>query len=113
MEEISEGDLDLGEWFMLNAPRPGYSGTRDEYRQGTTAMLEMAAPSVTFRIDDPTARRNPHGRPAFVRHGRPVQRSTSGSKARSRACTRNSGDYVRNWRLRGQGIFTDLASRHG
>src|SRR6185369_2605278 len=24
MEELSEGDLDLGEWFMLNAPRPGY-----------------------------------------------------------------------------------------
>jgi len=41
LNEISEGDLDLGEWFMLNAPRPAFAGTRPEYRAGVGALESM------------------------------------------------------------------------
>ncbi len=39
--EISEGDLDLGEWFMLNAPRPAFAGTQVEYDAGVALMDAM------------------------------------------------------------------------
>ncbi|MEM7199013.1 MAG: di-heme oxidoredictase family protein [Planctomycetota bacterium] len=38
LNEISEGDLDLAEWFMLNAPRPAFAGTPGEYRRGVAAL---------------------------------------------------------------------------
>jgi len=38
LNEISEGDLDLGEWFMLNAPRPAFAGTNGELIQGIQLM---------------------------------------------------------------------------
>ncbi len=41
LTEISEGDLDLAEWFMLNAPRPAFAGTDAEYRAGVAKMREM------------------------------------------------------------------------
>lgn len=41
LTEISEGDLDLAEWFMLNAPRPAFAGPRPEYRAGVAAMTSM------------------------------------------------------------------------
>ncbi|QDV04536.1 hypothetical protein Poly30_00270 [Planctomycetes bacterium Poly30] len=41
LNEISEGDLDLAEWFMLNAPRPAFAGTYGQYREGL-ALLEAA-----------------------------------------------------------------------
>lgn len=41
LNEISEGDLDLAEWFMLNAPRPAFAGTAHEYRVGVWVMGEL------------------------------------------------------------------------
>ncbi len=41
MCEISEGDLDLGEWFMLNAPRPAFAGPRREFTNGIAKMDQM------------------------------------------------------------------------
>ncbi|MCB9868536.1 MAG: hypothetical protein H6837_01685 [Planctomycetes bacterium] len=41
LNEISEGDLDLGEWFMLNAPRPAFAGTRHEYDVGVYVLREL------------------------------------------------------------------------
>jgi len=38
LTEISEGDLDLGEWFMLNAPKPSFAGTRKQFGQGIQLM---------------------------------------------------------------------------
>lgn len=38
LNEISEGDLDLAEWFMLHAPRPAYAGTEDSYQAGLALM---------------------------------------------------------------------------
>lgn len=38
LNEISEGDLDLAEWFMLNAPRPAFAGTPAEHQAGVRAM---------------------------------------------------------------------------
>jgi len=41
LTEISEGDLDLAEWFMLNAPRPAFRGTAEEWEQGVALMDSM------------------------------------------------------------------------
>lgn len=41
LEEISEGDLDLGEWFMLNAPRPAFAGSDREFRDGVDLMADL------------------------------------------------------------------------
>ncbi len=38
LNEISEGDLDLGEWFMLNAPRPAFAGTQHEFDVGVWVL---------------------------------------------------------------------------
>lgn len=42
LTEISEGDLDLAEWFMLNAPRPAFAGTRQQYQRGVHLLKQMA-----------------------------------------------------------------------
>ena len=41
LTEISEGDLDLAEWFMLNAPRPAFAGTVAQYQRGVRAMTQL------------------------------------------------------------------------
>ena len=38
LNEISEGDLDLGEWFMLNAPRPAFAGVPKLRQRGEAHM---------------------------------------------------------------------------
>jgi len=43
--EISEGDLDYGEWFMLNLPAPSFAGTAAEYDAGVALMDQMACTS--------------------------------------------------------------------
>ena len=57
MTEISEGDLDLGEFFMLNAPRPAFRGTQREYALGLRSMHELGCtpchtPDWTIRAQD-------------------------------------------------------------
>jgi hypothetical protein len=41
LNEISEGDLDLAEWFMLNVPRPAFAGTPREYYKGVRTMKSL------------------------------------------------------------------------
>jgi len=41
IEEITEGDLDLAEWYLLNAPRPAFRGTPKEYKAGVSLMTAM------------------------------------------------------------------------
>ena len=41
LAEITAGDLDLGEWFMLNAPRPAFAGTPQEYAHGVRLLSRM------------------------------------------------------------------------
>jgi hypothetical protein len=41
LTEISEGDLDLAEWFMLNAPRPAFAGSEREYEDGVEELREL------------------------------------------------------------------------
>ena len=41
LNEISEGDLDLAEWFMLNAPRPAFAGTPHQYRKGVDMLEDL------------------------------------------------------------------------
>ncbi|MCA8942154.1 MAG: hypothetical protein KDB80_06295 [Planctomycetes bacterium] len=41
MSEITEGDLDLGEWFMLNAPQPAFKGTAWEYHIGIQVLAYL------------------------------------------------------------------------
>lgn len=38
LTEISEGDLDLAEWFMLNAPRPAFAGTEKDFTKGVKRL---------------------------------------------------------------------------
>ncbi len=38
LSEITEGDLDLAEFYMLNAPRPAFAGTRKEFQAGMKLM---------------------------------------------------------------------------
>ncbi len=45
LEEITEGDLDLAEWFMLNAPRPAFAGTPYEFARGLRVMRQMGCTS--------------------------------------------------------------------
>jgi hypothetical protein len=41
LTEISEGDLDLGEFFMLNAPRPAFAGSAQQYVRAVQVMSSM------------------------------------------------------------------------
>jgi hypothetical protein len=41
LTEISEGDLDLAEWFMLNAPRPAFRGTAQQYQDGLRGFRQL------------------------------------------------------------------------
>ncbi len=41
LSEISEGDLDVGEWFMLNAPRPAFAGSPWEFNVGVQALTYL------------------------------------------------------------------------
>jgi len=41
MNEISEGDLDLAEWFMLNIPRPAFAGSKKNFIRGVGLMERM------------------------------------------------------------------------
>jgi hypothetical protein len=111
MEEISEGDLDLGEWFMLNAPRPAYVGTREEYRKGTTAMLEMGCtvchvPDWTIQAHDATHAGDRRFFDMDVTYN-PLHQRMEGKI--TRLYTQQGGSYVRNLGGFGvKGIFTDF-----
>lgn len=41
LNEISEGDLDLAEWFMLNLPRPTFAGSKKDFHMGLRLMEHM------------------------------------------------------------------------
>lgn len=45
LNEISEGDLDLAEWFMLNSPRPAFRGTAQQYQNGVRALKTIGCTS--------------------------------------------------------------------
>jgi len=52
--EVSEGDLDLAEWFMLNAPAPAFAGTPAEFDDGVARMDAMGCTSChvpTWKIE--------------------------------------------------------------
>lgn len=57
LTEISEGDLDLAEWFMLNAPRPAFAGTPAQYASGLAIMEQLQCTSChvpDWRIESRT-----------------------------------------------------------
>ncbi len=41
LSEITEGDLDLAEFFMLNVPEPAFAGTNIQYNEGVQLLKEM------------------------------------------------------------------------
>jgi len=45
LNEISEGDLDYGEWFMLHLPQPAFAGTRNSYAAGAALMRSLGCTS--------------------------------------------------------------------
>lgn len=57
MNEISEGDLDLAEFYMLNIPRPAFRGTKRQYALGVRAMKQLGCtpchtPNWLIRAED-------------------------------------------------------------
>jgi hypothetical protein len=54
LNEISEGDLDLAEWFMLNVPRPAFAGSPEEFDRGVRLMERAGCTSChvpSWRIE--------------------------------------------------------------
>lgn len=45
LSEITEGDLDLGEWFMLNVPRPAFEGNSGEFFIGMNDLQQVGCTS--------------------------------------------------------------------
>ena len=45
LTEITEGDLDLAAWFMLNAPRPAFAGSAAQYASGVALMDQFQCTS--------------------------------------------------------------------
>lgn len=117
LNEISEGDLDLGEWFMLNAPRPAFAGTPREYRKGVRALEHMGCtvchvPDWTIHpIEDESA--GPH---RFAGDRRAFDLDVRWNPARGRLegrlvrlYTKWRGWYVRHFQgFEVRGLFSDL-----
>ncbi len=47
--EITEGDLDMAEWYMLNAPRPGLGRQTARTARGETLLFDFACTSCHVR----------------------------------------------------------------
>jgi hypothetical protein len=117
LTEISEGDLDLGEWFMLNAPRPAFAGTHREYRAGVAILESMRCTSChvpDWRIE---AQNNSPVGPRYVGDRRffdlAVSYDTKSRTLRGRVVplyTKSGDRFLRNRAsFQVNGLFTDLA----
>lgn len=117
LTEISEGDLDLGEWFMLNAPRPAFLGTSREYEAGVQLLRELRCVEChvpDWRIEAqssaPNAPRFAGDRRFFDLDVRFDATSNRLTGRLNRLYTQQSDRFVRNlgaYEVRG--LFTDLA----
>ena len=120
LTEISEGDLDLAEWFMLNAPRPAFAGTNREYESGLAAMRSMRCLEChipNWKIEAQSGGGQDSGGPQFAGDRRFIDLKVSyDSRSRQlvgrleRLYTKHGNRYVRNlgeaWVT---GFFSDLA----
>lgn len=115
LTEISEGDLDLAEWFMLNAPRPAFAGSAWEYRVGLQMMESMGCAdchTADWKIEAEDA----SGAHPFAGDRRLFDLDVQYDRSRDRL----EGTLVPLYRMRGgsyvrekssflvQGIFTDF-----
>ncbi|MFO1055058.1 MAG: di-heme oxidoredictase family protein [Planctomycetota bacterium] len=117
LNEISEGDLDLGEWFMLNAPRPAFAGTNREYQAGIDILQAMRCTDChvpDWKIESKVTTGNgPHyaGDRRFI--DLDVRFDTKSRKLVGRLVplyTLQGDRYVRNLgSFNVSGLFTDLA----
>ena len=112
LNEISEGDLDLAEWFMLNAPRPAFAGTPAEYASGVELMGSLGCatchqPDWTILAADNTFTGDRRFFDLDVRWSVDNQRLEGSLE---RLYDRQGDAYVlRRGAFDVEGIFTDLA----
>lgn len=60
LNEISEGDLDVAEWYMLNAPRPAFAGSDREFSDGIALLTRLGCTSChTSEWEIAAANNNP------------------------------------------------------
>lgn len=117
LSEITDGDLDLGEWFMLNAPRPAFAGTQREYEAGVELLREFRC--TDCHVPDWRIEQLGHSpqHPAFAGDRRffdlDVRWDAQANRLTGRLVRlyRQQGDrYVRELRAYDvQGFFSDLA----
>lgn len=112
LTEISEGDLDLAEWFMLNAPRPAFAGTPQQYARGLAAMeaLDCTSCHVPDWTIQPRGELHPGDRRLFDLDVRwdPRDRRLEGRLVRLYGL--HGGVYSRKFDgFEVRGLFTDLA----
>ena len=111
LTEISEGDLDLAEWFMLNAPRPAFAGSPGEYATGVALMDQMNCTSchvADWQIKGQDA--NYAGDRRLFDYQTTWNRSTGSLEGKLVPLyTKVGQDYVRNYApYLVEGIFTDF-----
>jgi len=111
LTEISEGDLDLAEFFMLNAPRPGFRGTDDEFVQGTRILgmagcAECHVPDWTLKEADGTF----DGDRRWFDFGVTFNEETGELEGKLTDLTRQAGENTipRRGSFVIEGVFTDL-----
>ncbi len=111
LSEISEGDLDLAEWFMLNAPRPAFAGTPAQYAAGVSQLRTLGCAEChvpEWRVKTRDAR-HPGDRRFFD-----LETSYDAQSGRLQGrvvmlTTLTAGRHVRNFdEFRVSGFFSDL-----
>jgi len=112
MNEISAGDLDLAEWFMLNVPQPAFAGTEGEYRTGVAHMRDLGCTVchvATWNIQ-PESLGFAGDRRFFNLDVKYNARESRLEGRLERLYTKQGDSYFRNFDgFVVEGIFTDLA----
>lgn len=111
LSEITAGDLDLAEWFMLNAPRPAFAGTPAQFTAGVSKLKELGCAEChvpEWRIKGRDGRHA--GDRRFFDLETEYDAATGGLRGRIVALTTQSGGvHQRNFgEFRVTGFFSDL-----
>jgi hypothetical protein len=111
MNEISEGDLDLVEWYLLNAPPPGFAGTGAEYTAGVNEMDTLGCSVCHVSDWDLRSRDTIHeGDRRFFDYSTQWTSATLSFRGKITPLTTLSGGIFNpnRGRFKVKGIFTDM-----
>ncbi len=112
MNEISEGDLDYGEWFMLHLPQPSYAGSRASYGQGAQLLRGLgctACHTPDWQLNAESATFDGDRRLFELAVGWSSSNSRLEGKLRDLSTTDSNGEITpKRRRHRVSGIFSDF-----